>query len=595
MGRHQAVEINKLQKAVERERTMDAELSVTSRRQGMVASGLWQDKTLLDYLRYWVAATPNKTAVVGFRSGAETRVSYAELDVLTDQIAVGLRRLGVAANDVVSFQLPNWWQFTALHLACLKAGAVSNPLMVIFRERELKFMLGLAESKVLVVPNTFRNVDHRALALAVQPSLPALRGVYVVDSVGEDDFGQLIAKNATADELAAIKDHRLSPDAVIQLLYTSGTTGEPKGVSHTSNTMLSNLAPFAERLHMGAADVIHMPSPLAHQLGFMYGIVLPVMLGATALLQDIFEPAEMARQINAEGATWTMGATPFLSDLSDHCITTQTTTPTLKVFVSAGAPIPRPLVTKARGALNAAIISAWGMSENGAVTTTRIEDPEDKTTGTDGCPLPGMEVRVVDPSGKTVPVGAEGQLEVRGCSNFIGYMKRPGLAQVAEGGWFNTGDIARMDGDGYIRIAGRSKDIIIRGGENIPVAEVEGLLLQHPAVSLVAVVGYPDPRLGERACAFVVPKAGATLSFADMSAYLHAQKMAVQYIPERLEIVGELPRTPSGKIQKFELRKVAAGPSGAVAMPTAEQPPRLVETRPKESVLAGLWRRVRGS
>ncbi len=566
---------------------MDTDLSAPSRRPSMIAAGLWQDKTLLDYLRQWTSAAPEKIAVVGYRAGVETRLTYAQLDDLSDRIAVGLRRQGVTDADVVSFQLPNWWQFTALHLACLKVGAISNPMMVIFRERELKFMLGLAESKIFVVPNEFRKVDHRALAYAVKPSLPNLRAVYAIDSGGADDFNHLIARDATVEELAAVRSRQLSPDVVIQLLYTSGTTGEPKGVSHTSNTMLSNLAPFAERLRMGTSDVIHMPSPLAHQLGFMYGLVLPVMLGATAILQDVFEPAEMARQINTEHATWTMGATPFLSDLADFCISTKTTTPTLKVFVSAGAPIPRPLVTKARGALDAAIISAWGMSENGAVTTTRIEDPDDKTTGTDGCALPGMEVRVVDPNGKVVPVGAEGQLEVRGCSNFIGYMKRPGLAQVADGGWFNTGDIARMDGDGYIRIAGRSKDIIIRGGENIPVAEVEGLLFQHPAIAVVAVVGYPDARLGERACAYAVLKPGASLTFDEMAAHLRDQKMAIQYIPERLEVVNDLPRTPSGKVQKFELRRLAAGPSSSVT--AASSSPQQIE-----SGLGRLWRRMLG-
>jgi cyclohexanecarboxylate-CoA ligase len=346
---------------------------------------------------------------------------------------------------------------------------------------------------------------------------------------------------------------------VIELLYTSGTTGEPKGVSHTSNTMLANLVPFADRLHLGEGDVIHMPSPMAHQLGFMYGLVLPAMLGATAILQDIFVAATMAKQISEEAATFTMGATPFLNDLSDHCIATGTTTPTLRIFVSAGAPIPRPLVTKARRALGAAIISAWGMSENGAVTTTRLEDPEDKVTGTDGCPLPGMEVRVVDPVGHRVGVGEEGQLQVRGCSNFVGYMKRPGLAHVDPDGWFDTGDIARMDADGYIRIAGRSKDIIIRGGENIPVVEVEDMLFKHPSVATVAIVGYPDARLGERACAYVILRPGATLSFEEMVAYCKEQKMAVQYIPERLEVVEDVPRTPSGKIQKFKLRDMAKG------------------------------------
>jgi cyclohexanecarboxylate-CoA ligase len=300
-----------------------------------------------------------------------------------------------------------------------------------------------------------------------------------------------------------------------------------------------------------------MPSPLAHQLGFMYGIILPIMLGGTVVLQDIFAAPEMARQIRTEGCTFTMGATPFLNDLTEHVAATGETTPSLRVFVSAGAPIPRALVAKARPTLGAAIISAWGMSENGAVTTTRLDDAEEKATSTDGLPLPGMELRVLDAEGRAAPPGTEGALQVRGCSNFIGYLKRPELDPKDADGWFDTGDIARMDQDGYIRIAGRSKDIIIRGGENIPVVEVEGLLFRHPAVAEVAVVGYPDERLGERACAYVRLREGASLTLPELVAYLEEQRMARQYMPERLEIVEALPRTPSGKIQKFRLREMA--------------------------------------
>jgi cyclohexanecarboxylate-CoA ligase len=321
--------------------------------------------------------------------------------------------------------------------------------------------------------------------------------------------------------------------------------------------MLSNLEYFAERLGLGVEDVIHMPSPLAHQLGFMYGIVLPIMLGGTAILQDIFSAPEMARQIRDEAASFTMGATPFLNDLTEHVAATGQATPSLRVFVSAGAPIPRALVAKARQTLGAAIVSAWGMSENGAVTTTRLDDGEEKATTTDGGPLPGMELRILFADGAVLPAGQEGQLQVRGCSNFIGYLKRPELNPNDPDGWFDTGDLARMDADGYIRIAGRSKDIIIRGGENIPVVEVEGLLFRHPAVAEVAIVGIPDARLGERACAFVRLREGASLSLADITTYLEAQRMARQYMPERLEILPELPRTPSGKIQKFKLRDIA--------------------------------------
>jgi cyclohexanecarboxylate-CoA ligase len=536
-----------------------SKLDPAVRRDAMIGAGWWKDRTLLDHFRRNVEAAPDKVALVATRAdGArEIRLSYHELDRLSDQIAVGLVRRGVRDGDVVSFQLPNWWEFTALHIACLKVGAISNPLMVILRERELGFMLHLAETKVFVVPARFRNCDHRAIAAAIRPSLPALAHVLVVDGQGDEAFDNLIATDATDGELAALRSRRLSPDAVIQLLFTSGTTGEPKGVCHTSNTMLSNLAPFAERLQLSGRDVIHMPSPMAHQLGFMYGLVLPAMLGATAILEDVFVAETMAKQIAEEGATFTMGATPFLSDLADHCIRTGTATPTLRIFVSAGAPIPRSLVTKARDALGAAVLSAWGMSENGAVTTTRPDDPEEKVVSTDGCPLSGMEVRVVDPAGKAVATGQEGELQVRGCSNFVGYLKRPELARVDPDGWFDTGDIARLDADGYIRITGRSKDIIIRGGENIPVVEVEELLFRHPAISVAAVVGYPDPRLGERACAYVVLRDGAALTQEEMVEYLKSQKLTFQYIPERLEIVDEIPRTPTGKIQKFKLRAIA--------------------------------------
>ncbi|MCA3390390.1 MAG: cyclohexanecarboxylate-CoA ligase [Roseomonas sp.] len=523
----------------------------------MRAQGFWRDETLLQHLARAVARSPDKTAIVACRSdlGTETRLSYRQIDDLSNRLANALRAHGIGRGDVVSFQLPNWWEFSILHLACLKLGAISNPLMVIFRERELCFMLGLAESKILVVPASFRGFDYAAMAANLREHLPKLAHVFVVGRDGPDGFAHLLEHPAPATPFTPADGP--GPDDVIQLLYTSGTTGEPKGVMHSSNTMLSNLEYFAKRLGLGVDDVIHMPSPLAHQLGFMYGIVLPIMLGGTAILQDIFAAPEMARQIRDEGATFTMGATPFLNDLTEHVAASGQGTPSLRVFVSAGAPIPRALVAKARQTLGAAVISAWGMSENGAVTTTKLDDGEEKATTTDGCTLPGIELRIVDAEGARVPTGQDGQLQVRGCSNFIGYLKRPELNPNDPDGWFDTGDLARMDADGYIRIAGRSKDIIIRGGENIPVVEVEGLLFRHPAVAEVAIVGFPDARLGERACAFVRLREGASLTLPEITAYLEAQRMARQYMPERLEILPELPRTQSGKIQKFKLREIA--------------------------------------
>jgi len=533
-----------------------------ARVKAMKSQGHWSDLILTDYFERCLAEVPDKTAIVDFNSmsQAESRLTYRDLAARVDCIAVGFMQLGVEKNDVVSCQLPNWWQFTALTLACGRIGAVINPMMPIFREREVKFMLGLAESKVFVVPREFRGFDYPSMVRGIRPELPELRHLLVIGGEGEESFEKFLLdpKQMTDNaENAQFTARRPTADTVMQLLYTSGTTGEPKGVMHTANTLLSNLRPYAKRLRLGRDDVVLMASPMAHQTGFMYGLMMPIVLGATAVLQDVWEPKRAAKRMSDEGVTFTMASTPFLSDLTDAVGADGFGVSSLRIFLSAGAPIPRVLVERATKVLKANIVSAWGMTENGAVTTTKLDDPPEKTFHTDGCPLPGMEVRVTDPANNPVPTGAEGLLKARGCSNFVGYLKRPQLYGHDAEGWFDTGDLARVDAEGYIRITGRSKDIIIRGGENIPVVEIEGLLFRHPAIQAVAIVGFPDPRLMERACAFVVLKPGHTLSQEEMTRFLEQQKLAKQYLPERLVIVEDLPRTPSGKVQKFKLREVA--------------------------------------
>jgi cyclohexanecarboxylate-CoA ligase len=533
-----------------------------ARVKAMKAQNYWNDFILTDYFDRCVAELPDKTAVSDFNSTTKVanRLTYRELAGRADCIAIGLMRLGVEENDVVSCQFPNWWQFTALSLACVRIGAIINPIMPIFRERELKFMLGLAESKVFVIAREFRGFDYAAMARGIRWELPNLRHLLIVGGEGPESFEQVLLdlqRDADQDTMERFKARRPTADNVMELLYTSGTTGEPKGVMHTANTLFSNLRPYAERLQLGRDDVVLMASPMAHQTGFMYGLMMPIMLGATAVLQDIWEPKQAATRIGNERVTFTMASTPFLSDLTDVVETNNHDVSSLRVFLSAGAPIPRVLVERATQVLKADIVSAWGMTENGAVTTTKLDDPPQKAFHTDGCALPGMEVRITDHVSNPLPPGAEGRLMTRGCSNFVGYLKRPQLYGHDAEGWFDTGDLARIDTDGYIRITGRSKDIIIRGGENIPVVEIEGLLFRHPAIQSVAIVGYPDPRLGERACAFVVLKAGHTFSQAEMVQFLEREKVIKQYLPERLEIVAELPRTPSGKVQKFKLREIA--------------------------------------
>jgi cyclohexanecarboxylate-CoA ligase len=529
------------------------------RRAESIAKGWWFDRTINHELDACVAACPDKLALSALRveSGEMRRFSYRELARLADRIAVGLTRLGVGRNDVVSMQLPNWWQFSLLYLACSRIGAVLNPLMHIFRERELSFMLKHGESKLLIVPKLFRGFDHEAMARALQPSLPHLQRIVVVGGDGPDDFDALLTTpewEKAPDAREILTRHRPGPDDITQLIYTSGTTGEPKGVMHSANTVMANIVPYARRLKLGADDVVLMASPMAHQTGFMYGLMMPIMLRASVVLLDVWDPKQAVATIRAEGVTFTMASTPFLSDLTKTVQDSGLAVPSLRTFLCAGAPIPGPLVEQARKTLGTKIVSAWGMTENGAVTLIELDDDDQHAFSTDGCPLPGVEVKVIDFDGRMLPPGEVGKLVVRACSNFGGYLRRPQLNATDAEGWFDTGDLARIDASGYIRISGRSKDVIIRGGENIPVFEIEALLYKHPAVAQAAIVAYADERLGERACAVVVPKAGQSLDQAGLVEFLKSQKVALQYIPERLIVRDAMPATPSGKIQKFKLR-----------------------------------------
>ncbi|MEZ5225682.1 MAG: cyclohexanecarboxylate-CoA ligase [Acidimicrobiales bacterium] len=529
------------------------------RRPAMIAAGHWRDLTANDALDAAVEAGPDRLAVCArqFETGEDQTFTYAELATMADRVAIGLHRLGIRADDVVAVQLPNWWQFTVSYLACVRIGAVMNPLMHIFRERELEFMLNHGEAQAAIIPSTFRGLDFAAMYDGLRSKVPSLQHIIAVGDSGPGGFEALLSGPPWEDEADAneiLHASRPGPDAVTQLIYTSGTTGEPKGVMHSSNTITANIVPYAERLGLGGDDVVLMASPMAHQTGFMYGLVMPVMLQCPAILLDVWDAATASSLINGHGVTFTMASTPFLTDLTEYVSAPDHAVPTLRTFLCAGAPIPGPLVERAQQSLGANIISAWGMSENGAVTTTLPDDPPSRAVETDGCPLPGVELKVVDDDGASVPTGEAGRLLVRGCSNFGGYLKRPHLNNTDDDGWFDTGDLARLDDAGYIRITGRSKDVIIRGGENVPVVEIENLMYRHPSVAQVAIVAYPDERLGERACAVVTLRPDTSLTFDEMVEFLLEHKMTKSYLPERLLIVDAMPVTPSGKIQKFKLR-----------------------------------------
>ena len=534
------------------------EILPVARIEAMRAAGWWHDRTGLDYLADALARDPTAPAIVAYEAEGERvhRLSWREVDALSTRFALALLDLGIRPGDVVSLQLPNWWQFSVLHLACLKAGAITNPLMPIFREAQLRFMLGFAETRLLVAPARFNGFDYAPMIDGLRAKLPALTHAFFIGGSGPASF-EADFLDATRNDDGRLDGLARGPNEVTEIIYTSGTTGEPKGAMHTANTLFGHYHTLNDILDLGPGDVFYMASPLAHQTGFHWGICHPLQLGCTAVLQDKWDGDRAAHIIAAERPTFTVAATPFLNDLCNVAEAGGPELSSLRYFACGGAQVPPALVERARFGMGLRVLSIWGMTECAAATICRPEDPDGKIFGSDGRAIDCCEVRVVGDARRSVGPGIEGELQTRGSTLFVGYLKRPDLFATDVEGWFDTGDRARMDEDGYIRITGRSKDIILRGAENIPVVEVEAMLYGHPGIDDVAVVAMPDPRLGERGCAYVTLNAGHELSLADMAAYLTSRGMTRQYLPERLEILDAFPRTPSGKIQKFVLREWA--------------------------------------
>ena len=531
--------------------------------------GWWRSETLVDDFLAQVASRPDATALVSYSADGQepTRHTYRELEVLSRRCAGALIDLGVAAGDVVSMQLPNSWEFPALVYGALRAGAVVNPLVPIFRHRELDFILRRTESKVLVVPDRLRGHDHAAMGMELMGSIDSLQHLVVVGEAREAiDFMSAFAGTAREDNAslaAALDSRRPGPDDLLEIQFTSGTTGEPKGVLHSHNTVYSGGRVIDEIYGLGTDDVCFMASTLAHQTGFGYGMLKPLGMGMKVVYQEAWDADQMLDAVESEGISWTVSATAFAMDM----IAAQRRKPrnldSFRFFICGGAPIPPKVVEEAAEVLGAELIAVWGMTENMVVTTTRPGDPVELVSDSDGTLVDYMEIRVVDEHGQRVAVGDSGDLQCRGPSQALGYFHRTDLYEAAtrDGDWFDTGDVARVRADGGIRIVGRTKDLIIRGGENVPVAEVEDVLLRHRDVDEIAVIAVPDERLGERACA-VVATSNSSLMLADLTATLAEAGMAKQFWPEQLVLMNEMPHTPSGKIQKFKLREQISAASG---------------------------------
>jgi cyclohexanecarboxylate-CoA ligase len=526
---------------------------------GFRQAGYWLDKTVDQLLSEAVAKLPDKVAIVADRADREQapRFTYRDLERLADRAASSLLRLGVGRGDIVTVQLPNWWKFVVTAFACSKIGAVMNPVMPILRERELLYILNFCQAKVFIVPKAYRGFDYAAMAKGMRGDLCHLKHVIVVDGEGEDSFERTLLASEPG-ELPSGLASGLGPDDMSVLMFTSGTTGEPKGVMHTSNSLIACCKALSGRFGLNCSDVLLVASPVGHMTGYAAIVLLSVYLGGTMILQDVWEAKHGVSLMAREGVTYTAASTPFLSDICEAAKAGAPHPQSLRSFLCGGAPIPSVLIERAANELGLKVCSLWGMTEVLSGTLTEPSRAADKSANTDGRPQDGMEIRIADLEGRPVPARQSGRLLVRGAQMFKGYYKRPELQTFDSEGWFDSGDLAYMDDDGYIRISGRVKDILIRGGENVPVVEIENLLYKHPAVAAVAVVGFPDARLGERGCAFIVPRPESSIDLATVQAYLREAKMAKQFWPERVEVVAELPRTASGKIQKFKLKEVAA-------------------------------------
>ncbi|MGA8098972.1 MAG: 3-phosphoshikimate 1-carboxyvinyltransferase [Candidatus Cybelea sp.] len=533
-----------------------------------------------ELLRKHADEMPRELAVVETRDGSDATLTWQELLDRVERTATLLLALGVRRGECVAYQLPNCLEFVIVSLATLRVGAICCPLMPIFREREVAFCLRRSGARVLFVPDEARGRHHageilsllreasifgRDLPLRLEHVIVSAHGrmVHPLPAPDNENSVQWLRFQESLDAIevdsAALDSRRSDATALVQLLFTSGTSGEPKGVLHRNDVLMRAAAMEVEHLGLGAEDRVFVPSPLAHQTGFLYGMWLAIVMGVPQIVQPVWNASRALRGLNDWDGTFVQAATPFLADLVTAVEEGERPPAALRIFVATGAAVPRGLAERATRILGTAVCGAWGTTESCLGSLSAPHDEAAKIWGTDGRALRGIHLRITDSQGRVLPNGEEGHFEVQSPTMFEGYADHPEWTAAAftADGWFRTGDLGVMDESGYIRITGRVRDVINRGGEKVPVAEVEQLLSDHPAVAEVAIVAMPDPRLGERACAFVVLREKARLDFERMQHYLDACQVAKHYWPERLEIVDELPRTPSGKVQKYVLRERA--------------------------------------
>ncbi|MGN0157639.1 MAG: medium-chain fatty-acid--CoA ligase [Brotaphodocola sp.] len=527
--------------------------------------GYWTDQTLLDCWEATVDRFPDREYIVDDRG---FRYTYRQMDEAAARVAAYLLDIGIRPRDVVSYQLPIWSEFAMLTIACYKAGATAHPIAMSYEEKELIRSMNVTESKVYFGPTFFYKTDYEKRILAVKDEIPTLKGIVLVDYAKERENDLPVLREILEKYQPLAREscvHELTGQDIAVILCTSGTTGGTKGVLLTHDNVRYSEDTFNRELNLTEEDIMFMPAPLHHATGFHHAIIAPMLHGAKTVLQQKYCCREAIELMNREKCTYSMGATPFIYDIIRELDTNGGGIPTLKFYLCGGAPVPGYMVQRA-WKFGILLCEVYGSTESVPHVFVHPEEALALDGTTSGRPIAGVEVRVVDDDGNDVPIGTPGEELSRGPSLFVGYLKARDITDgvLDDDGWFHSGDLCVMDEKGNIRIIGRKKDMIVRGGENLNSNEINDALEGCPGMGDHAIIGMPDERLGERICAFAVLKPGyKNLCLEDVVAYLKEKNVPKRFWPERLELIDRIPHTGSGKVKKYllleELKKRMKG------------------------------------
>lgn len=522
------------------------------------AKGYWLDETPSAILDHWATQQPDAV----FMTDGLHSITYAEFRGQAYRLAAALRRRGLGRGDRLLVQLPSWVEFAVAAMAASRIGAIVVPVLPIYRIDEVRYVLQHCGAKAAVCAGTFRNFDHAAMFRTLREELPDLTTLIVVRGASRGDELAFDALARPADGNALPDAGELGPgpsaDDGHVIVYTSGTESRPKGCFHSFNTVNFSVRTMQREHAWTTRDVAFGPSPLGHSTGYITSYLLPLRAGASSHVMDIWDPEDALRRIARYRCTITTTATTFLRMLVEAYRAGEHDAGSMRVWIAAGSAIPAQVVQEAREALpTCEILSHYGRSENQVSTTCPVGVDPAKVLSSDGHATDGVRIAILDEDNRHLPPREVGDIAYKGPGHMLGYFRSPEQtrAMLSPDGYSRSGDLGYLDEEGYVRVSGRAKDIIVRGGMNISAREIEEHLLAHPAVADVAVVAMPDERLGERVCAFIVPAGGQAVTLGALCAFLRDERgIATQKLPERVETLDALPTTATGKVQKFVLR-----------------------------------------